>query len=278
MTASPADTVEIRIEETGSEASRFHPAVATVHASALTQVQRFVLIPRRWTIVARATPCRYSGQAVEVDLRLAYSRSLADPSAFYLRIPNADGSWTYRAESFPSAAMPIPVAFDHASSTDEIAASDSVAFWSAIADLESSLCRNVFQPAAMSAVSSTRGVRVLLDRDLDAVARGGPTFGEDRGASTLVGGVVICRNTACLTSGNVPQHELLHVLGFGHTCAWPSVMRAGCAGETRLSPQDVAYFQVYYAARELQLATGAQHSLAAAHQGVTASSLGMRFP
>jgi uncharacterized protein (UPF0332 family) len=43
-------------------------------------------------------------------------------------------------------------------------------------------------------------------------------------------------------------------------------MRAGCAGEVRASAQDAAYFQVYYAARAMQLATGAQHGLGAASE------------
>ena len=269
---SPSDTVEIRVEETGPAAGRFHPATAIVTGAAIGQVQRFVLLPRRWTIAATGSPCRQAGQTVDIDVALAYTRSVADPSSFYLRLPNAAAGWEYRAASVPAAAMPIPVAFDRAASTDPISAADSVGFWSAVNDLESSLCQNAFQPANRSAVSATRGVRVLLDRGLDVVARGGPTMGESRGTTSIISGVVVCRNASCLTSGTVPQHELLHVLGFGHTCAWPSLMRAGCAGEARLSAQDVAYFQVYYAARALQLATGAQHSLAAAHQGVTSGA------
>ena len=270
------DTVEIRVEETGPAPARFHPAVAVLTGTEIRQVQRFVLIPRRWTITATASPCRYAGQTVAIDLGLAYKPSVADPSSFYLRVPNAGDGWSYRAEAFPASVMPIPVAFDRTASTDAISASDSAGFWSAVADLESSVCQNVFQPAMSSAVSAARGVRVVLDRDLDATARGGPTMGEHRGATAFISGVIICRNAACLTSGTVPQHELLHVLGFGHTCAWPSVMRAGCAGETRPSAHDVAYFQVYYAARALQLSARAQHSLAAGHRSSAASGEAIR--
>ena len=265
-TLTSTDTVVIRVEETGTTPARFHPSLAVVTGESLRGTQAFVMIPRRWTIRTSGTPCRHAGQTVDIDVASAYARSVADPSSFYWRTPNVPAGWSYRAESFPASAMPIPVAFDRAMSTDAISAADSAAFWGAVNDLESALCRNAFRPAMRNALSATRGVRVLVDRSLDATARGGPTTGLERGASILVGGVIVCRNASCLTSGTVPQHELLHVLGFGHTCAWPSVMRAGCAGEVRASAQDAAYFQVYYAARALQLATGAQHGLGAASE------------
>jgi hypothetical protein len=258
------DTVVLRVEEPGTASARFHPALAVVTGESVRGTQAFVMIPRRWAIQASGTGCRYAGRMVDIDVAAAYSRSVADPSSFYWRAPNAATGWSYRAESFPTSAMPIPVAFDRATSTDAISAADSVAFWGAVNDLESALCRDAFRPAMPSALSATRGVRVLVDRGLDATARGGPTTGLDRGASILVSGVIVCRSASCLTTGTIPQHELLHVLGFGHTCAWPSVMRAGCAGEARASAQDAAYFQVYYAARALQLSTGAQHALGAA--------------
>jgi hypothetical protein len=265
----PNDSVEIRVEETGSSAPRFHPSIATVTGASLRTTQTFVLIPRRWTITAGSgtVPCSHTGQTVGIDLELAYSRSLADPSSFYWKTPNGNGGSTYRTATFPPAALPVPVAFDRVTATDPITAADSASFWASVNDLESALCADVFRPAGMTAVSRSRGVAVTIDRDLDAVARGGPNTGLDRGSTALVGGSVVCRSAACLASRQVVQHELMHVLGFGHSCAWPSVMRAGCVGETRASALDVAYLQVYYAARALQLSAGAQHSLGAAHQG-----------
>ena len=260
------DSVEIRVEETGTSA-RFHPAIAIVTGANVRTAQQFVLIPRRWTIAAAATPCRYSGQIVGIDLDLAYTRSVADPSSFYWRTPNAGGGWTYRTATFPKSALPIPVAFDRATATEPISTADSMAFWNTVGELESELCENVFGAATMTAVTPARGVAVSIDRDLDATARGGPVRRDDQGVGSLVGGVMVCRATTCLTSGEVVRHELLHVLGFGHSCAWPTIMRAGCTGSPRASAQDVAYYQLYYAARAIQVATGAQHSLAAAHQG-----------
>lgn len=163
--------------------------------------------------------------------------------------------------------MPIPVAFNHATSTDGISGLDSAAFWSTVTELESELCEHAFQPATIGTMTPGRGVTVLVDRELDAFARGGPISDSNGGRTELVGGAVICRTTTCIASPETVRHELLHVLGFGHSCSWPTIMRAGCTGASRASEQDVAYFQVYYAARAMQLANGAQHSLAAAHQG-----------
>jgi hypothetical protein len=265
----PNDSVEVRVEETGSSAPRFHPAIAMVTGASVRATQTFVLIPRRWTITSGpgTVPCSHSGQTVGIDLELAYSRSVADPSSFYWKTPNGTGGSTYRTATFPPAALPVPVAFDRVTAADPITMADSAAFWAAVDDLESAICTDAFRPAPMTAVSPSRGVAVTIDRDLDAVARGGPTTGLERGSTALVGGSVVCRSATCLTSRQVVQHELMHVLGFGHSCAWPSVMRAGCAGDTRASALDVAYLQVYYAARALQLSAGAQHSLGAAHQG-----------
>ena len=267
---SPADSVEIRVEESGSGTPRFHPAIATITGPDVRATQTFVLVPRRWTIAASAgatSPCRYTGQTVDIDLELAYARSVADPSSFYWRTPGAGGGWTYRTAAFPAIALPVPVAFDRTIGTDPVTDTDSASFWSVVNELESELCMNAFQPVVMTAVSPPRGVRIVIDRGLDAVARGGPNIETERGASVIVGGSIVCRAVSCLASGEVTRHELLHVLGFGHSCAWPTVMRAGCAGEPRASASDVAYFQVYYAARSLQLSAGAQHALAAAHQG-----------
>jgi hypothetical protein len=267
---SPDDSVEIRIDESGSATPRFHPAIATISGADLRTTQDFVLVPRRWTIAAGAgstSPCRYSGQTVDIDLELAYARSVADPSSFYWRTPNAGGGWTYRTAAFPASALPVPVAFDRTIGTDPVTDTDSASFWSVVNELESEICTNAFQPVVVTAVSPPRGVRIIIDRGLDAVARGGPNIETERGASVIVGGSIVCRAASCLASGEVGRHELLHVLGFGHSCAWPTVMRAGCAGEPRASATDVAYFQVYYAVRAIQLSAGAQHALAAAHQG-----------
>lgn len=261
------DSVEIRVEELDPTTRRFHPAIAVVRHADLRTTQKFVLIPRRWTITADAAPCRYAGQTIDIDVELAYTRSVADASSFYWRAPDPAGGWTYRTATFPKSQMPIPVAFDHAASTDPISDADSAGFWGIVGELESELCGDLFRPATRSALPPGRDVIVLTDRNLDATARGGPNSGVDDGATVLVGGVVICRTTACITASETIRHELLHVLGFGHSCAWPTIMRAGCTGTPRASEWDAAYYQLYYAARAIQLANGAQYSLGAAHQG-----------
>jgi hypothetical protein len=66
-------------------------------------------------------------------------------------------------------------------------------------------------------------------------------------------------------------HELLHTLGFGHTCAWKSVladvrrcpyMRADAA-----TPEDVAYVQVASRVRDLERAARGRRGMQAALAG-----------
>jgi hypothetical protein len=48
------------------------------------------------------------------------------------------------------------------------------------------------------------------------------------------------------------EHELLHVLGFGHTEAWQTAMRPRAAVAQRITPTDVAYAQLLMAVHEME--------------------------
>ena len=67
------------------------------------------------------------------------------------------------------------------------------------------------------------------------------------------------------------QHELMHALGFGHTCAWHSVLAEAhhCPAmqATSVTPSDVAYLELLYALRTAGVNIGA--SLAAALRGAS---------
>jgi hypothetical protein len=141
--------------------------------------------------------------------------------------------------------FPIPVVL---TGVDEVAvtAQDSVDLWRGIAWLHHRLGRVVFRPG-------TRTETPRIDVELDGSNRafGGMVLGPNGEA---VRGVYLASRPAIqMFGGFATIHELLHTVGFGHTCSWGSVMRS--CGDSNFSPaiiwtepwKDVAYFDLWHA-------------------------------
>jgi hypothetical protein len=72
--------------------------------------------------------------------------------------------------------------------------------------------------------------------------------------------VVRVRSPALLADPHIVLHEMLHVLGVGHTASWTSVMTPG-GMITHLTPRDVAYAQLLLAIHRTQIRWGAGRGL-----------------
>ncbi len=192
----------------------------------------------------------------------------------------ANGRAGYLAQ-WPDSLMPIAVFFDRVNSTGGlITANDSVDFWHAVALMEESLGRDVFRVADSSGQSALRtglyrGAIAITKRDLDE-ERGGyaGVGGAEFACTPFVGscpppviplhagivGLSSSRGQQNFRSVQVVQHELMHAMGFGHTCYWSSVMAAYAASDARnadclrvmnteisnqlgMTPSDVAYYE-----------------------------------
>jgi hypothetical protein len=129
---------------------------------------------------------------------------------------------------------------------------------------------------ATVAVATARGIVVHKDPAFAALGAHSmalpPTRGDYQRASVVIRTVVPTHTTVRDTTRRTIVHELLHVLGFGHTCSWPSVMTTGtlCADSLRAmlpSPEDVAhYFAMRWARegeRELETVTSISAAYAA---------------
>lgn len=55
-----------------------------------------------------------------------------------------------------------------------------------------------------------------------------------------------------LADVSIVEHELMHVLGFGHTTAWPSALEAEAPATRTITAEDAAYAQLLMRAHELE--------------------------
>ena len=137
-----------------------------------------------------------------------------------------------------------------------------MAFWAIVRDMERDLGMTLFAPAESR--DSTHGNVVPVE--ISGQASEGHTFvswGQPGDASN---GVLLFRRAATLRDSHVVTHELVHLLGFGHSTAWPTIAKAIGGTQHRLTPEDVGYIQLAMRLRRLQQQTGARPGLPVAVQ------------
>jgi hypothetical protein len=141
---------------------------------------------------------------------------------------------------------PVPVAFCRSKSNYIVSASDSVKFFFWVEDIHQKFGRQIFKPANEAEVcglngAPKNGVLVYFDTT-ERISHGAAAqWGYTR--DYIYGGVVF-NEVDVLDRNFVIQHELIHALGFGHTCSWKTIM-ATCLTpdnvQTTISREDVAY-------------------------------------
>jgi hypothetical protein len=149
---------------------------------------------------------------------------------------------------WPEDVYPIPLAFFRRAGSPNITAEDSTIFWSNVAFLESEFGRDLFRPVDVSALGAVtpegrpeRGNAVSVDpAAAPALAGAVPLAGK------LVSARTRAASTTWLRQRYVMNHELIHVLGFGHTCSWQSLMCGASPARTRATQGDVAAFLLSY--------------------------------
>ena len=215
--------------------------IAAWTAGGKVQDRATVVVRYRGEVIAIPTVWRidggsYSGTEVPIDARAA------------LGIPNASGFWkrvpvTGRGETilaWPPSAYPLRIAFDRQRSSERVSAQDSVAFWAAADQLERDLGVDVFTPATFERSRPEGTVSV----EIGSQYAEGHTFLVWNMQGDAYDGVVSLRHASTTQNAAVVTHELLHLLGFGHTSAWRTNMHPVTAGVARATPEDVAYAQL----------------------------------
>ena len=258
----------------------YHPALARVHRRDAGREQGFVLVPRKWTIAAG----RYAGQAVEVRPHDARTPVCPRCSVFWVRA-QPQGQEPVPFQGWPLSRFPLRVGFDREHSVPVGAAPDSVAFWRAVEAMEDAFGTDLFRPVryaqTLSTVLDQDGpddvVLVVIDPSLPVA---GLTMVLARRGLVDYAAVSLRRRQEMFTDygPELVAHEMMHALGFGHTCAWRSVAAdLGRCPQMRApapTPEDVAHAQVLYRVRDLQRAGGHRWGLDAAIAGERVLVLG----
>ena len=241
LPTGPDDSLEFTVS-VDADPRRFAPIYKRIASDDHTSYRRPLLIARAVTIPSGT----YAGSTVLVSLEGAFTPICADSSspsclAYF-------GLWKEVPVLWPEDAFPIPTAFFRRPGSPEITAEDSAVFWTNVASLEAEFGRDLFRPVDISALGVVspeglpeRGNAVSID---PAAA---PALA---GAWVEQGRLTLARTRASslvwLRERYVMNHELVHVLGFGHTCSWESLMCGVSPARTSATRGDVAAFLLAY--------------------------------
>jgi hypothetical protein len=268
------ETGELSIAGSGE----LHPFLFPFHVDSVPDPD-VVLVPRTWTVQNGI----HQGEVVTTSLDSAvddnadqyrYSYFFGQPYPF-----NDPELYLLDLMTWPTARFPAHVAFDHANGDPAFTAQDSADIWDVLDRMEEVFGIDLFQPIEAEAAwwpdppeddpGLVPGViRVIFtpptwrglplsdeepaewERDLGQWAAGG-RFTAFRVKRSLLGGGALwigALEPLQLADGLIPwetvlMHEMLHVLGVGHTCRIPSPM-GPCLRTDEPSAYDVAYMEL----------------------------------
>lgn len=277
-----ADTVELFVDAANRELRWYFPSYVRLDTATLAEELRFVLVPRVWIPQAGA----WAGRPIQIDLVEAFKPAAdTSPGSFYQRRPvRALARWIPPSitVSWPDSVLPVPVVFVRDSAGPRISAADSSRFWAAIAEMERDYGEKLFAPARYDELfpgdTAHRSViTVRIDPELATGGWGSP--GRVRDRTHFYEGNARFRSPSGLRDSFLVVHEMMHVLGFGHTCSWPSIMAEVCPDRRlwtqRLGPHDIAHAQVYRRVHALENRHQARFGLREALNGQRVLMLGL---
>jgi hypothetical protein len=245
----PSGDAELRATPVGE--SPYHPARIRVTTPRGLQQMRIALVPTTWRIDTGT----HAGQTVPIDAAAAMRRSPGG-AAFWRLSP--DRGRAPALLGWPEPAFPLRLAFNRQRSRDPITAADSAEFWKIAEQMQHDLGGRFFAPAQTTGDGIAPGV---VSVEIAGGSAAGHTFVTWHESGDVYDGVLMFQRASTLRSAHVVTHELLHLLGFGHSTSFRSVSRAGAFSELRLTLEDVAYAQVAMRLRRLQGQSGARPGL-----------------
>jgi hypothetical protein len=266
------ETLELLIDARRGQERRYHPALIRLDRRDRHRPQGVILIPQRWTLASG----RYAGTAVEISLERAFLPTCARCASFFRHHTAASGTGAAYVPTWSEHSFPLRVAFDRARSDQLVTARDSLVFWNVARELEEVFGRPLFRAAAYE---ETRPVDDEGPNDVVLVWIVSSLRNPGRGSvgyygPEIITGMLSLRSTALLADRDGPSlviHELLHALGFGHTCGWRSVLAdtTRCPGQRSPlpTPEDVAYIELAHRVSELARESGARWGMYAALAG-----------
>ena len=227
----------IVIEAVPMPGSRYFANRVTLPVARVSSDIRLLLVPRRWPIDRG----RFAGDSVAID-----------PAAILRRAPGY-GSFGRLTEQhvvgWSPSAFPLAVVIRHDVGA-RVTSADSTAFWSAARDVEAAIGTPLFRPTMDTTMHDlVYPVDVEIQPRINA---SGVTFVTWDRDGTVYESTVRFRSSVEMRTNGVVEHELLHVLGFGHTAAWTSAMTPRGSILRAITEDDVAYAQLLMRVRALQ--------------------------
>jgi hypothetical protein len=247
-----------RFEVPLGEAITIHvsPEDTTYHEVAVRidderELERLViaLIPKSFRIEAGP----HEGQEVAIDAATAMAR-VAGTAPFWRLVPYS-GTGPRKLLGWRESVLPLHIAFAREPSSETITAADSIAFWETARRMERDVGRSLFMAADASSDTAGLGFIRVVVRSQGAEGHTFVAWSQSGDASE---GTLTFRRAAVLRDPHVVTHELVHLLGFGHSGSWPTVAQPSGGTQSGLTPHDVAYIQLAMKLRRLQEATGAR--------------------
>jgi len=268
LTFGLTDSMSVLVDVT-SGARRYHPTFALVATNRVSSTAlRPMLVPKTSVF---STPS-YPSSSVDVSLTQAFQRVCTDDSnancnSFFPQI------WKSAVVLWNDADLPIPLAFNTLATTSPISATDSINLWNIIAEMQNELGRQLFVPATLSSLQapdvngfSRKAALVWVDSTLTGFA--GYTNWIWDGSLNMLSAKTRVTANAALASRSLMKHELLHALGFHHTCAWTTVMGGyGCGSAQSVTKSDAAAFSLGYQTRRTIIASVPTTTLGDAMRG-----------
>lgn len=276
-----ADSLELIVDAADRARRTYHPALARMPRRQAQGEQGLVLVPRTWTIPSG----RYAGRGVAISPHRAGTPVCDRCSVFWVRA-QPQGQQAVPYQGWPMSRFPLRTAFDREHSIPAGTAPDSGAFWLAVEEMEAAFGMDLFRPVAY-ARTLAQGldpdapddvVHVLIDVNLPVT---GLTMVLARRGIMDYAAVSLQRRRELFTEygPELVAHEMMHALGFGHTCEWRSVTAVqGRCPQMRApapTPEDVAHAQVLYRVRDLQRTGALRWGLDAATAGERVLVLGL---
>jgi hypothetical protein len=232
------DSIEVLVTDVAGGAEYYDSKVRVKPGSSPVNI---IMVPRQWKIEAG----RFAGEWVAISLAAAFEKPCSARSI------NCDAffpmAWLDTVQMWSK--YPVVVALDHARSNQPLVAEDSTRISESISQLNVALGRTALtfgRTIGASVVSDSVFVdRISIRVDTNLLYYGGFTTWWSDSNGRIVSSLLRGITADTLKNSVLVQHELLHSLGFRHTCAWASIMGGyGCAVAPGLTSTDVAYVQL----------------------------------
>ncbi len=215
---------------------------------------KIVRIPRKWTILSGV----YAGMTVTADLIRPYQKNPADGNMFWRRAGNDTLGYWYPQLGWNLASFPAKIWIDSDSSIKSSGITPNQSDFNNLKVGIDSLSKILgWSPFATSVDSGLKGsIRAVI---WNGPKNNGIRFDDvDNG---YFGGLYLATSDYRFVYPGVTIHEMFHILGFDHTCAWSGRTSQGCVWTNPKdeSYMDIAYLEIWFGVNNVRRMTGAQY-------------------